>query len=940
MEKNSYFNEPFWIKRIIPFVVFLLSFLGYLKTVQPTVSFWDCGEFIATSYILGVPHPPGAPLFNIVGRFFSLLPLAEEVAVRINLISNLTSAFAILFLYLIIREFIAYFMEIKSLKDSIISSFSAASASLMAAFADTFWFNAVEAEVYAAAMFFMLLSVYLALVWYRKRKEKGSDRYLILMIYVMYLGIGAHLFSLLLFPAIFFLIISANRIDNKSFKNGLYGLGILFVIVWIINKLNAPGDFLRSILHDPLRNIVDKFFIIFSEKTVQTINSFSPEIAFISLGLVILTIWLINYFERKEIVQDWKYWVVFFQLTLVIYALDFFLWFNFWSLIAYAYYSFKSKYKYKFRFLLVTVLVAIIGYSSYLYVPIRANLDPEINENDPSSWKQFKVYLERKQYGEPDIWTRITHRKGSFSWQVGYMLNYLRNQFSHPILFPIWFFFFLLGLYSLMKKSKDRNVMLFAVFIFIIVSIGLVIYMNFSDGQHGVHAEVRDRDYFHTPTFLVFALFMGLGFATLLDYIRKFLKKDVVVMALAGIFLLLPIITYTYQLPNHDRSKDFLPNDYAHNILISCPPNAILFTQGDNDTFPLWFIQAVKKFRKDVRIVNLSLLNARWYIKQLKKIPPTIEFSYDDETIDRELIGAIPLYNKDFNFKYGNIEITIKKGNFLRVQDIGVMEIIRSNFGKRPICFSRTVGPDGRLGLDKYFVMKGMCYEVVDTLPSIDTVKLEDGSIKIDTIVGPIVDIPTTEDLIVNKFKYTNLNDSTTWLGKEGSRYIYGYVDLFKILAEAYTKKGNDKKALEILKKGIEYLPYVGMSYTNVGDYYFEKGDYENAIKYYKMAQRDKRLGWYGLYYAAVSYKLMGNFDSALFYIEKALDMEQETGSIIFSSRIENAMFREAVSICIAAKNKQKAIEIIQNWLKDHPDDQLARQALSQIDELFKNTKQ
>ncbi|MBP7461912.1 MAG: DUF2723 domain-containing protein [Candidatus Delongbacteria bacterium] len=880
MQDEMVYRESPWIRVGAPVLVFILALLGFVQTVQPTTSFWDCGEFIATSYILGVPHPPGAPTFNLIGRIFTMIPIGEEIAWRVNMLSVLSSAFAILFFYLIIREILKYLFPQTGIKDSLIAAGAAFTSSLMCAFSDTFWFNAVEGEVYGIAMFFLFLAFYLSLIWYRHRQESGCDRYLIMMFFVMFLGIGAHMFSLLFFPAVFILMILVDKPSIWDRKTWMGLLGFI-VLIWIMNKANATYET--------------------GEVMISVIGLAA------SLGLAF---WL----RTSETFKNWHYWLAFFQLTLVIYALDIFIWLNAFALVIYLVLSFSSKHKEKFRFLLVAVLVSLIGYSTYIYVPIRSNLNPTIDENDPENWEQFKVFMERKQYGEPDIWSRITKRYGSWNYQFNYMINYLRTQFNNDqsarILFPIWLLVFMYGLYVLWRHTKNKHISLLLSLILVIALIGLVIYMNFSDGLHGKQAEVRDRDYFHVPSFMMFAMMLGVGLAGILRYIKDKLKLQTVAVGLCLPMCILPYMTFHQLKPYHDRSHDYMPNDYAHNILVCCPQNAILFTQGDNDTFPLWFIQEVKKFRKDVRVVNLSLLNAGWYIKQLKYIEPKLEFSLSDKTIDEQLVGAYPL-DKDYPYRHGRIQTVLPRGSYIRVQDIGIMELIKSNYGKRPICFSITVGPDGRIGLEKYFLQRGMVYELIDTLQN-----------------GPVMDKEATEDLIVNQFKYTNLNRKV-YLGKEGGRYVYSYAEGFDRLARTYLKEGNESKAVELWKKSIELLPYVGLSYYYLGNYYFERKDYDQAVTYYQLGkQHDESVGWFVNYYTAVAYRLSNRYDSAFKYIDMSINTKD-------AEQADDSFLREAISICIATGNKSKAADYINNWLKRNPNSEFARQLKGQLDILF-----
>ena len=189
--------------RILATLVFIISTIVYLKTIAPTTSFWDCGEFIACSYILGVPHPPGAPLFILLGRIFSMIPFAQDIGLRVNVISALTSGLTVMLIFLIIVRLIKMFRGTpKGLLDHVIIFSSGLIGSLVFAFSDTFWFNAVEAEVYAISMFFTTIVIWLILVWYEKADESNSDKYILMIAYCVGLAIGIHLLNILALPAI------------------------------------------------------------------------------------------------------------------------------------------------------------------------------------------------------------------------------------------------------------------------------------------------------------------------------------------------------------------------------------------------------------------------------------------------------------------------------------------------------------------------------------------------------------------------------------------------------------------------------------------------------------------------------------------------------------------------------------------------------------------
>ena len=193
--------------RIIAFVILILSFIVYYKTMAPTVSYWDCGEFIAVSYTLGVPHPPGSPLFLLLGRIASLLPISEDIAFRVNVLSPLASAFAVFFLYLSIVQVVNHWRgKLESSTDALVVFGAGIVGSLTFAFTDSHWFNAVEAEVYAFSTFFTAIVVWLILLWSEKADEKGHERYILIIAYMIGLATGLHLLNLLTLPFVALII--------------------------------------------------------------------------------------------------------------------------------------------------------------------------------------------------------------------------------------------------------------------------------------------------------------------------------------------------------------------------------------------------------------------------------------------------------------------------------------------------------------------------------------------------------------------------------------------------------------------------------------------------------------------------------------------------------------------------------------------------------------
>ncbi|MCK4495495.1 MAG: hypothetical protein KAU91_04050, partial [Candidatus Aminicenantes bacterium] len=341
------------------------------------------------------------------------------------------------------------------------------------------------------------------------------------------------------------------------------------------------------------------------------------------------------------------------------------------------------------------MLVGVVGYSTQAYIPIRSSLNPAIDENDPSDWQSFKAFLERKQYGQQSMISRMFYRRGTWTNQFGIkermgFWGFFREQFTDKKLWFIPLFLGLFGIWEQIRRRKREGTVL--LFLVSACTVGLVLYMNFADGTKPdlltgqiIHIEVRDRDYFFSPGFMFFALVIGLGISALLINLGSWLEMRKRVLAkpwvgvLSVIVLGLTILPLNRGLHSHNnRSGNYLPYDYAWCLLQSCDKDAILFTNGDNDTFPLWFLQNVEKIRQDVRVVNLSLINTHWYIKQMKH-QWGVPMSFTDKEIDR--LGFT----------------RTEDGKILRIQDRMIDNIMETNNWKYPVYFAVTVSGDNKI---------------------------------------------------------------------------------------------------------------------------------------------------------------------------------------------------------------------------------------------------
>jgi hypothetical protein len=897
-------NEK-WYKHIFAGIAGFIALIVYMLTMAPTVSFWDCGEFVACANTLGIPHPPGTPFFVFFARaVILLLPFVGEIAKRVNYISVVSSAATVYVTALFAWELLATVLKTDSLAEKIsdkMRTFVLGTAALVAGFlltfSDTFWFNAVEAEVYGVAMLILMLVSYLGLVWYNKRDEEGSDKILIFICYIAFLGVGAHLYTMLTIPAVFVLLLVAQ--PKKIVER---------IPIWITGTLLCSVIYMVSaFIEISLLCLVALSIIVF----VPTIRAAFP-------------VRVNNAFK----------------LSLA---------FAFFALVGY------STHLY-------------IPIRSELNPTIDEN-DPELNIRDEQgnlqlgnlfdgkNWDAFNAFIERKQYGSESMISRAFYRRSQLAHQVlafpsmsygGYQtaqylpykvggVNYAngvytfdasenepveRLGFKFPtqmsfmgdnIPFQLFFFLLFNGLIvavCVYVCKRNRHVGIFLSTLYVLCSLGLLFYINFADGTRmeqrdhdywvnvmtrnvadlnnagagitslpdpnelidlrqkidfskiaierlrmnnapasriaefeknisdaenttawknwqkieesfarfgqrapfpeAVHMEVRERDYFYTPAFIFMSMIYGVGAGILVLLAATTATTAAfaspIAAALVLISLLVPCIS-NYK--EHDRSGLWVPWDYAYNLLNSCRPNAILFTNGDNDTFPLWFAQEVAGVRKDVRVVNLSLGNTDWYIKQMLTNEPILKLSYTKETIDNDMV----LDNSSANNPNHQVSTWVRRAESLKpklkeridqMEAAGnlseadsakllqfkvnyqvwdaftdwakrnrssmmltqyklVIDLALQNMDK-PIEISTTVGMSNFMGLEKYMVQEGMVYNLVkgDLTPKQNA-----------------FDAEMTAALIDSVYKFRGLGDGTAYINSETERLLSSYVSLY-----------------------------------------------------------------------------------------------------------------------------------------------------------------
>ncbi len=745
---------------IVGLLTFVIASIVYIYTSQSTVAFWDCGEYAGASAIMGIPHPPGNPLFIIIGRVVVMaLGFIDDVGFRLNFFNAIVSALSVMMVYFVSTKIITLIKDELSSSERLFAIVGSFAGAMFLAFSNTWWFNSVESEVYALAMFFVLLETWFVLKWYENKDSEDGNRFLYAMVYFSVLGMGIHMYTMLVLPPIALFYFMVKKEEIKDFRL----LATLFIIGY---GIIAPKPFMWGLA---LLLTVLPFLAI-----GRTIIG---KIVAIIIAVIPIGMFLSGFIPYENDLSSMDMWMITIAALVVILSTPIL--------------RPEANYK-KWKFLFAFVALAAVGYSVQAFIPLRAaSTTLTINENEPDDWVSFKDFLERKQYGDESMFQKMLFkRQGSLINQFGGHARmgfggFFVNQYGDNSIsignFKIPYLFFipgLLGLYALfIFYKRDKNLWIFISSLVIICTIGLTLYMNFSDGTRGVRLEVRDRDYFWTPGFMYFSNLIAIGFFIVLSSIkRKELLASVndnarkaISAFLVALVVLAPFKTLAANWDTHNRHNNYFPYDYAYNLLNSCEEGGILFTNGDNDTFPLWYLQEAAGVRKDVIVANLSLLNTPWYIKQLvKKGLPTF---YSQEEIEK--IAPTRGFDTDVLVPLANAGIKVKllkdERSYLKVQDLMVLNIVDANKWKRPIYFAITVGQNNYMGLYEYMKMEGMVYKVMDKKP---TTK---------------VNRERTLHLLDSVYQYRGLeNNSDVYLMQEDEKLITNYGALFIMLSQDY----------------------------------------------------------------------------------------------------------------------------------------------------------
>jgi hypothetical protein len=885
------------INNITGWVVCLIACTVYMLTKEKSASFWDCGEFLSGSFKLEVVHSPGAPLFLMLGRMFTMFTDGQGAAAAVNTLSALASGFTILFLFWSITHFAKRAFVKRNMEISGANLYAIMAAGIIGGlaytFSDTFWFSAVEGEVYALSSFLTALVFWAILKWEDNlndedpRNAKFADRWIIFIFYIMGLSIGVHLLNLLAIPAIIMVYYF------KKYEVTTKGTILAFIAGCVITGLVQIG-------------VIQGIPIIASKFDVLFVNSFGLPF---NSGVL--------------------FFIIVFAIA-VVFAMR-------WA---------KKNGHYKVHLGLLSMLFIVIGFSSFLQIIIRSNADVPIDMTNPDNAISLIKYLQREQYGSvplvfgpdftsqpsgyaegamdyakgkdsyvelglkkdeliyeesekrffPRVWDRNDPRhvqyykaycnladgdkpstSDNFSFFFRYQMNMMywryllwnfvgrqndiqktmyepdngnwitgipfvdnnilgrgdqsklpkgvKDSMANNKLYGLPFILGLLGLFFHYRNDKRNAFVVFLLFFF--TGAAIVIYLN------NVPLQPRERDYAYVGSMYAFAIWIGLGVLQLFDWTRNRIGA---MPGIIGSFLItllaVPMLMASVEWDDHDRSNKTLPPDSGKNFLECCDKNAILFTEGDNDTYPLWYLQEIEGFRTDVRIINISLLGIDWYVDQLnRKIndADAIPMAWKPEDYagakrnyaflvqDKNLIGKpsdllqeLNFVNNDANARQNNgenvnffrnktmsvpfgdstivFDIPGESGGALYKNDLAILNIVAKCAGKRPLYFANTIDPKHYEGLYPYLNQEGILFKLTAKNSGV-------------TQPGAPTPMNTAKsyDLFMNKFKFGNAQRNDVFYDQTNRRMLNLIRTGAARIADALIQEGKKKEAIDVL---------------------------------------------------------------------------------------------------------------------------------------------
>lgn len=849
---------------IIGWVLFFLATFLYIISLYPTVAFWDCGEFIFSAHGLQTGHQPGAPLYQLLAKIFSLFSFGnvQMVAPLINALSAVASGMSIMMLFHIFLYLFNKYSE-----KYVGNILAAVLASVIFALTDSFWTSSTEAEVYSLSFLFTILCIRVILIW----DEKPQEKYMVLLSFLLGLSFCVHPLSLLIIPAIVLIVyFHYKRITSKRLffvvliallVLGVFYFGFSFIIIlfsrwWLVVvfvTLCVIGFWFAYKMHKPLLNTIlfcIIFFIIGCSPYLVTIIRGSQNIPFNEYGIK-NSKELKDYVSRKAYIQA--------------------------PLLYGPYYTALPPKDFEIK---DNILTPVFDKELCTFFPRMWNYTSVGNEDGYVSWvgqPQKTVMMDGQEREKPSfkqnlafflnyqtyymylrylLWnfsgrTNDMQGYGDLSnggWQTGYYYtdkllgvedgkipSYYKNKannkyFAIPLILCLFGIFYHLG--------KDSKRFLFVVAIFVMYSIAIVVFLN------NAAYEPRERDYIYLPSFMAISIWIGIGILGISQIIADIfrIKKPRYILPL---FIVVPVWMGIENFDDHNHHHQYTARNFAISMLNSCDKNAILFVDGDNDTYPLWYAQCVENIRPDVRVINRELLNNPYTISQLKQSFPNnpalkllieekdyslgtmseiqITPSFDTLNIKDALSSLYSskglneqfgtyikaLYTNKFKIPFGKQNLNINLDNaVLSKSDIILLDIIANN-NNRPIYFS-AYSNDNFLCLDDYLTLEGFVYKL-----NADKAKCET---EIVEQKAGCINSKKMYDNVMHGFSFKNFNKNIYFNEIERSIILY-YTQNISALAYKLLQEGENEKALSLLNKCLDEIPFEIHSYSlNLAD--------------------------------------------------------------------------------------------------------------------------
>ena len=719
-------------------LVALGALIIYIATLAPTTQFWDTSEYIAAAYVLGIPHPPGNPLFVLIAHTWGLVPWVAHYAERINLLAAVTSAIAAGCWFLVGERWMRGWVPARGAR-----RLAAVAGALVTATSFTVWNQSVVNEkVYTLSLLSVALVLWLIVRWDDQPLGEGHDHHLLMIVYLLALTSTNHMMGVLVGP-------------------------VVVVLLFPELKSQRPNDLAA---------------------------------------------------RRVE----WSQWFVFCSVYAMIVAsgLESATPLKFAAAVFVAAFAYALIVARNWDFAVAVLVVAVVGLSVYLFLPIRAAHFPPINEGEPTNWNALWDVLTRQQYGKPPVW----QRQATLSAQIGMWIQYFLWQWGHDwstqIRAGLGVLFAFIGCIGAYRHFKaDFRTAIAMTSLVATFTLLLIFYLNFKYGYSWavdnpqLQREVRERDYFFIASFALWGVWVGMGLATLMEWVSEALENREPNAArrwvLATPVLLLALIPLVGNHLTASRKNETLARDFAYDLLQSVEPYGVLVTAGDNDTFPLWYAQEVEHIRQDVTVVNLSLANTDWYLRQLQRRPlatfdstnaPAIYrgrawpkptgrlLSYTDAYL-RDSLQPVYWLGEKQAVSLGGVTIVLDPQQlgrqYLERADVIVLQAIKDQMGRRPIYFSRTVGPYAdQFGLTGDLEGQGFARKLhTEALAESDSIKL--------LSVFGFVNLPRTEALAFNVYHSASAarHRPRGWVDKPSEGILATYGLLYQSLGQALRTK-------------------------------------------------------------------------------------------------------------------------------------------------------